>query len=140
MILLVDDGRSVTASLALLLKQHGYRAVAAHSPDEALVRLREERPRLVIQDMNFSRRTSGEEGLQLLSAIRAHDATIPVILITAWASIPLAVEGMKRGAVDFIAKPWDNAAVIQAIETALGLADVDRKSTRLNSSHVSESR
>ncbi len=124
MILIVDDDRSVTASLSLLLKQHGYRAVAAHSPDEALARLREERPRLVIQDMNFSRRTSGEEGLQLLSAIRGHDATIPVILITAWASIPLAVEGMKRGAADFIAKPWDNAAVIQAIETVLGLADL----------------
>ena len=124
MILIVDDDRSVTASLALLIKQHGYRAVAAHSPDEALARLREERPRLVIQDMNFSRRTSGEEGLQLLSAIRAHDASIPVILITAWASIPLAVEGMKRGAADFLGKPWDNAGVIQAIETALGLADV----------------
>src|ERR1041385_8670916 len=100
MILIVDDDRSVTASLALLLKQHGYAAVAAHSPDEALARLREERPRLVIQDMNFSRRTTGEEGLQLLSAIRAHDASIPVILITAWASVPLAVEGMKRGALD----------------------------------------
>jgi DNA-binding NtrC family response regulator len=124
MILIVDDDRSVTASLALLLKQHGYRAVAAHSPDEALARLREERPRLVIQDMNFSRRTSGEEGLQLLSAIRAHDASLPVVLITAWASIPLAVEGMKRGASDFLSKPWDNGAVIQAIETALGLADV----------------
>jgi DNA-binding NtrC family response regulator len=124
MILIVDDDRSVTASLALLLKQHGYRAVAAHSPDEAMARLREERPRAVIQDMNFSRRTSGEEGLQLLSAIRGYDASIPVILITAWASIPLAVEGMKRGAADFLSKPWDNGAVIQAIETALGLADV----------------
>src|SRR5205085_8912448 len=122
MILIVDDDRSVTASLSLLLKQHGYRAVAAHSPDEALARLREERPSLVIQDMNFSRRTTGEEGLQLLSAIRAHDASIPVILLTAWGSIALAVEGMKRGASDFLTKPWDNASVIQSIETALGLA------------------
>jgi len=123
MILIIDDDPSITASLVLLLKQNGYRAVAAHSPAEAMARIAEERPRLVIQDMNFSRRTTGEEGLQLLSAIRAEDATLPVILMTAWGSIALAVEGMKRGAADFITKPWENATVVQAVETALGLVD-----------------
>src|SRR5688572_21381724 len=98
MILIVDDDESVTASLALLLKQHGHRAVTASGPAEALAAIRAERPQLVIQDMNFTRRTTGEEGLALLEKIREHD--IPVILMTAWGSITLAVEGMKRGAAD----------------------------------------
>jgi DNA-binding NtrC family response regulator len=124
MILLVDDDPSITASLALLLKQHGYPAVSTGSPEEALARNRAERPRLVIQDMNFSRQTTGEEGLQLLSAIRAEEPALPVILMTAWGTIELAVEGMRRGASDFITKPWSNASVVQSVETALGLADV----------------
>ena len=123
MILLVDDDPSITASLALLLKQHGYRTVVAHAPDEALAALRAERPRLVIQDMNFTRRTSGEEGLQLLTAIRAEEPSLPVILMTAWGSISLAVEGMRRGAADFLTKPWSNAHVIQSVETALRLVE-----------------
>src|SRR4051812_43953249 len=122
MILLVDDDPSVTASLALLLKQHGYRSVAANGPDEALAKMRGEMPQLVIQDMNFTRRTTGEEGLELPSKIRAEHGDLPVILITAWGSIELAVQGMKRGANDFITKPWSNAQVVQAVETALGLA------------------
>jgi two-component system, NtrC family, response regulator len=122
-ILIVDDDASITASLALLLKQHGHRAVGAHGPDEALALLRAERPSLVIQDMNFSRRTTGEEGLALLEAIRAEHPRLPVILMTAWGSIGLAVEGMKRGAADFITKPWSNAHVVQSVETALGLVE-----------------
>jgi two-component system NtrC family response regulator len=122
MILIVDDDASITASLALLLKQHGHPAIAAHSVEEALALLKRERPSLVIQDMNFSRRTTGEEGLALLEAIRAAQPQLPVILMTAWGSIGLAVEGMKRGAADFITKPWSNANVVQSVETALGLA------------------
>jgi len=121
MILLVDDDPSITASLALLLKQHGYATAAAETPEEALALIRTAQPRLVIQDMNFTRRTSGEEGLRLLSAIRAEEPRLPVILMTAWGSIALAVEGMKRGASDFITKPWSNANVLQSVETALGL-------------------
>ena len=124
MILIVDDDPAVTASLALLLKQHGYASAQAATPEEALVRMRTERPRLVIQDMNFTRRTSGEEGLQLLSTLRAEAPDVPVVLITAWGSIALAVEGMKRGASDFITKPWSNAQVISSIETSLGLAQM----------------
>jgi DNA-binding NtrC family response regulator len=122
MILIVDDDSSIAASLSLLLKQQGYRSVAASTPDEALARIRAERPSLVIQDMNFTRRTTGEEGLQLLESIRGAEPSLPVILITAWGSISLAVEGMKRGASDFITKPWTNAHVVQSVETALGLA------------------
>jgi DNA-binding NtrC family response regulator len=122
MILIVDDDPSISASLSLLLKQHGYASVTAPAPAEALTALRRERPSLVIQDMNFTRRTTGEEGLQLLSAIRSEAPALPVILMTAWGSISLAVEGMKRGAADFITKPWSNAHVVQSVETALGLA------------------
>ena len=128
-ILIVDDDASITASLALLLKQHGYASVTARDADEALAILRRERPALVVQDMNFSRQTTGEEGLTLLSAIRAEDPRLPVILMTAWGSIELAVEGMKRGAADFITKPWSNAQVIQSIDTALGLVSARNDST-----------
>src|SRR5688500_7816236 len=124
MILIVDDDTSITASLALLLKQNGYASVQTHSPSEALATLRRERPRLVIQDMNFSRETSGAEGLDLLERIRAEEPALPIVLMTAWGSIQLAVEGMKRGATDFITKPWANATVLQSVETALNLAQV----------------
>ena len=129
MILIVDDDASIVASLALLLKQHGYPTVSASNSEEALAIARRERPRLAIQDMNFSRRTSGEEGLQLLSDLRAFDPTLPVILMTAWGSISLAVEGMKRGAADFITKPWSNANVLQSVETALKLAEDSGQAT-----------
>jgi DNA-binding NtrC family response regulator len=122
-ILIVDDDASITASLALLLKQHGYATVSAHEPMEALALMRRERPRLILQDMNFSRQTSGEEGLDLLERIRAEEPAVPVILMTAWGSIELAVEGMKRGASDFVTKPWANAAVLQSVETMLNLVD-----------------
>jgi two-component system NtrC family response regulator len=121
MVLLIDDERSVTASLALLLKQAGYRTESVESPEQALVVLGREACELVIQDMNFSRRTSGEEGLQLLRQIKELRPDVPVLLITAWGSIDLAVRGMKAGAADFIAKPWSNQQVLQAVRTALGL-------------------
>jgi len=121
-ILVVDDDPSVTASLSLLLKQHGYLPVTAASPEEAASRVRGERVDLVLQDMNFSRSTSGEEGLALLRTLRGLQPDLPVVLITAWASIPLAVQGVKAGAADFVAKPWVNAQMLQAVETALGLA------------------
>jgi len=137
-ILVVDDDASITASLALLLKQHGYASVSAHSPVEALAALRRERPSLVIQDMNFSRQTSGAEGLELLERIRAAEPLLPVILMTAWGSIALAVEGMKRGASDFITKPWSNATVLQSVETALKLVDARATESSLTRAELDE--
>jgi two-component system NtrC family response regulator len=122
MILVADDDASVTASLALLLKQSGYAVRTVASAAEALAALDAEPPTLVLQDMNFSRQTSGEEGLALLRAIRERRPALPVILMTAWGSIPLAVEGMKAGASDFVTKPWTNAQLLQSVRTALGLA------------------
>ena len=121
MILIVDDDLSVTASLTLLLKQSGLPSTAAGSPEEALEVLRRQPCQLIIQDMNFSRRTSGDEGLALLRQIRDLTPSIPVILITAWGSIALAVEGMKAGASDFVTKPWTNQQMLQTVQTTLGL-------------------
>src|SRR4051812_20893049 len=122
MILIVDDDPSVTASLALLLKQAGYRSHEASSPAEALAWLERESCELVIQDMNFSRQTTGAEGLALLGNIKALKRDLPVVLITAWGSIALAVEGMKAGASDFVTKPWSNQQMLQTVQTTLGLA------------------
>ncbi|HXI02703.1 MAG TPA: sigma-54 dependent transcriptional regulator [Candidatus Saccharimonadales bacterium] len=121
MILVVDDDPSVTASLGLLLKQNGREHAAVNGPDEALERLRERRFDLILQDMNFSRDTNGREGLDLLARIRELHPETPVILITAWGSIPLAVEGLKAGASDFVTKPWSNAQLMRSIETILSL-------------------
>ena len=122
MILIIDDDQAVTASLALLLKQAGFASTTAASPDEALEVLRRQPCQLVIQDMNFSRRTSGEEGLALLQRIKALTPALPVVLITAWGSINLAVEGMKAGAADFVTKPWTNEQMLETVKTTLGLA------------------
>ena len=122
MILLVDDDPSVLASLALLLKQNGHPAVTAGSPEDALKAVEEHPLTLVMQDMNFSRSTTGEEGLSLLAEIRKRRPDLPVILMTAWGSIELAVQGVKAGATDFVTKPWSNAQLLQTIDTQLRLA------------------
>jgi two-component system NtrC family response regulator len=122
MILIVDDDPSVTASLALLLKQAGHSSHAAETPEAALAWLERHPCALVLQDMNFSRQTTGEEGLALVSRIKSLRPALPVILMTAWGSIALAVEGMKAGASDFVTKPWTHAQLLQSVKTALGLA------------------
>ncbi|MFN0087285.1 MAG: sigma-54-dependent transcriptional regulator [Blastocatellia bacterium] len=127
MILIVDDDPSVTTSLALLLKQAGQRSQTASSPEQALARIEKEEFRLVLQDMNFTRTTTGEEGLALLRQIKARRPELPVVLITAWGSIDLAVQGIRAGASDFITKPWTHQQIIQAVTTALGLAAANRR-------------
>jgi len=127
MILIVDDDASIAASLALLLKQNRHPTAVASSPAQALEMLGRSEFRLVLQDMNFSRGTSGEEGLELLDQIRAAHPDLPIILITAWGSISLAVDGVKRGAADFITKPWTNAQLLSSVETALSLHDARSK-------------
>ncbi len=122
MILIVDDDHAVLHSLELLLKQAGFTTANATTPEEALAHLSAPDLDLVLQDMNFSRQTSGEEGLELLSEIKARRPDLPVILITAWGSIELAVLGMKAGAADFVTKPWQNEQVVHSVRTALNLA------------------
>jgi DNA-binding NtrC family response regulator len=123
LVLLVDDDVSITTSLALLLKQAGHASRAAAGPAEALSQLEQGGFALVLQDMNFSRQTSGAEGLALLADIKARWPQLPVVLMTAWGSIGLAVAGMKAGASDFVTKPWTNAQLLQSIEIVLGLQE-----------------
>jgi two-component system, NtrC family, response regulator len=125
-ILIVDDDPSVITSLSLLLKQSGYRSQCASSPEKALSLVKQENFDLALLDMNFSRQTSGEEGIRLLQQIKAEKPVLPVVLITAWGSINLAVQGIRAGASDFITKPWTHQQIIQAVETALGLAAANR--------------
>jgi len=121
MILIVDDDHAVLHSLELLLKQAGFATVSADGPEAALAHLDAPDLELVLQDMNFSRQTTGEEGLELLGRIKERRPGLPVILITAWASIELAVRGMRAGAADFVTKPWQNEQVVQSVRTALNL-------------------
>jgi DNA-binding NtrC family response regulator len=122
MILVADDDAAIRASLRLLLRQRGYAVVEAANPDEALANAGDPEVELVLQDMNFSRSTGGEEGLELLRRLRASRPDLPVVLLTAWGSIPLAVAGMRAGAADFLTKPWENELLATTVATALGLA------------------
>ncbi|PKV76146.1 sigma-54-dependent transcriptional regulator [Pontibacter ramchanderi] len=122
MILIIDDDVAVRASLSILLKQHGFKTKEAASPKEALEVAQQHTPQLVIMDMNFSIDTTGNDGLQLLEAFKQRMPELPVILITGWGSISLAVEGMRLGAADFITKPWSNDYLVQAVRTALSLS------------------
>ncbi len=136
MILIVDDDNSVRVSLKLLLKRNGYEVALAATPAEAISFVRGVRPDLVIMDMNYTRTTTGEEGLTLLKQIKVFHPDVPVILITAWGNIPLAVEGIRAGAFDFITKPWDNHTLLGRIETALSLSS---KETHVSSSSFDRS-
>lgn len=119
MILIVDDDAAIRSSLALLTRRAGYATRFAATPAEAMEQVRRQTPSLVLLDMNFSRFTSGEEGLTLLKQIKLFHPSLPVILMTAWGSIELAVEGMRAGAFDFITKPWDNRRLLERIGVAL---------------------
>jgi len=125
-VLIVDDDSAVTTSLALLLKQSGYAPETAATPDEAIDMIEGNGFSLVLQDMNFSRKTTGEEGIELLQRIKGFQPHLPVILITAWGSVELAVKGVKLGAADFITKPWTHEQIKQAVRTALGVAEFRR--------------
>jgi len=121
-ILVVDDDASVLVSLALLLKQSGFEVLSCDDPAAVPGLLASRRVDLVLQDMNFSPQTSGEEGLALLAAIKAQQPALPVLLMTAWGSISLAVRGVKSGAADFFTKPWDNARLVELVRTTLALS------------------
>ena len=116
MILIIDDDIAVRTSLMLLLQSEGYKAKAAGSEAEALDALKQYDLSLIILDLNFSIETSGKEGMALLEKIRQVNTIVPVILITGWGTIELAVQGMKLGANDFINKPWSNEHLLQSIK------------------------
>jgi DNA-binding NtrC family response regulator len=130
MILIIDDDKAVRASLSFLLENEGYKNTSVASPEAALELLQNTTISLIILDLNFSIDTSGNEGMELLGKIKASYHSIPVILITGWATIELAVKGMKLGATDFINKPWNNEYLLQSIKTHLTL--LDKKTEQLS--------
>ena len=141
MILIVDDDSAVRSSLSFMLKRAGYNVKVVSGPREAIDIVRAEAPALILMDMNFTLSTTGEEGLTLLKQVKVFRPEVPVILMTAWGSIQLAVQGMQAGAFDFITKPWNNAALLQRIETALELTAapkevLEEQSNVLNRSHI----
>lgn len=120
-ILIVDDDAMVRSSLVFLLKRAGYAPITASGPKEAADAVRNSHPDLVLMDMNFTLTTTGEEGLLLLRQVKVLNPALPVILMTAWGSISLAVQGMQAGAFDFITKPWNNLMLLKSIRNALEL-------------------
>ena len=130
MILIVDDDSAVRSSLSFMLKRAGYEAQVVPGPREAIEVVRTVAPDLILMDMNFTLSTTGEEGLTLLKQVKVFRPDTPVILMTAWGSIQLAVQGMQAGAFDFIPKPWNNAALLQRIETALELSTAPKETTQ----------
>ena len=141
MILIIDDDSAVRSSLSFMLKRAGYEVKTAPGPREAMDIVRAEAPVLILMDMNFTLSTTGEEGLTLLKQVKVFRPDVPVILMTAWGSIQLAVQVMQAGAFDFITKPWNNAALLQRIETALELTAApkevpEEQTTALNRSHI----
>ncbi|HXO18632.1 MAG TPA: sigma-54 dependent transcriptional regulator [Thermoanaerobaculia bacterium] len=131
-ILIADDQRDVREALRLLLKGEGFETVIASSPGELLEAVKSREVDTILMDLNYTRdTTSGREGLDLLSRLQSLDATLPVVVMTAWASVGLAVEAMRRGARDFVEKPWDNARLLSILRTQVDLGRALRRGERL---------
>jgi DNA-binding NtrC family response regulator len=131
-ILIADDQPDVLEALRFLVKGEGYQAEAVTSPPAAIDAVESRDFDAVLMDLNYTRdTTSGQEGLELLNRIQTLDSTLPVIVMTAWGSVELAVEAMRRGARDFIQKPWDNARLSAILKTQIELGRALRKGQRL---------
>jgi len=136
-ILIADDQPDVRESLRLLLKSEGFKASTAASPSLALAAVHASPPDLVLLDMNYSQdTTSGEEGLKLLDDLQALDPLLPAVVMTAWGSIELVVEAMRRGAKDFVQKPWENARLLATLRTQIELSQALRKGQRLEAENL----
>jgi DNA-binding NtrC family response regulator len=136
-ILVADDHADILEAMRLLLKPEGYRVDTAGSPSRALELLRTAEYDVALIDLNYARdTTSGAEGLDLLSAILRYDDAIPVVVMTAWGTIELAVEAMRRGARDFLQKPWENARVLNIVRTQIELRRALNRSERLEAENA----
>lgn len=131
-LLIADDQQPILDALELLLRPEGYRVDRAASPRQVIECLASESYDAVLMDMNYSRdTTSGVEGIDLLAEIQGYGLRVPVIVMTAWSSVELAVEAMRRGAADFIQKPWDNARLLTVVRTQLDLRRALRQADML---------
>jgi sigma-B regulation protein RsbU (phosphoserine phosphatase) len=136
-VLVADDQPDVLAALRLLLKMNGFAVVTASSPADVLAALASPGPPrfdALVMDLNYARdTTSGREGLELVARVRALDPTLPVVVMTAWSSVPLAVETMRNGVSDFVEKPWDNARLMATIRAQVLSGRHLRRAQRLES-------
>ncbi|HXU69655.1 MAG TPA: sigma-54 dependent transcriptional regulator [Polyangia bacterium] len=131
-ILIADDQVDVLEALRLLLKSEGFDIVTAASPAGVLTVVDGQEVDAVLMDLNYARdTTSGKEGMDLLAALQRNDPTLPVVVMTAWSSVDGAVEAMRRGARDYVAKPWDNARMAATMRTQVELARALRQGRRL---------
>lgn len=136
-ILIADDQADVLAALRLLLKGERFQIETAASPAGVLRAVDTQEFDVVLIDLNYARdTTSGREGLDLLTRIRTADSDLPIVVMTAWGSVDLAVEAMRRGARDFIQKPWDNARLLAVLRTQVELAQALRRGQRLEAENV----
>ncbi len=136
MILIIDDDIAIRTSLKLLLNKAGHRTHQCDTPEKALDWVRGNMPKAILLDLNFGARTSGEQGMELLQKLKIFCPDTPVLLITAWGSIDLAVQGMKLGAFDFITKPWKNHQLVQSINNALEIAKLRKTEKQEEKSQV----
>ena len=136
-VLVADDQEHILEALRLLLKQEGFRCEAARSPAQVIAALDAAEFEVALIDLNYARdTTSGREGLDLLARLQAADSTLPVVVMTAWANVELAVEAMRRGARDFIQKPWDNTRLITILRTQVELSRALRRGRRLEAENA----
>ena len=140
-VLIADDQAHVCDALGLLLKSHGYRTKAVSDPLRVVEALDSEQFDVVLLDMNYERdTTAGEEGLDLVSRIRMRDEHLPMIVMTAWGSVDLAVEAMQRGACEFVQKPWDNRQLLGKLEAQIDRARALRVAQRCHDEELREAR
>jgi DNA-binding NtrC family response regulator len=131
-VLIADDQPDVLEALRMLLKGEGYRTESAGSLASILQALDARDFDVILMDLNYARdTTSGQEGLEILTKIQVMDATLPVVVMTAWGSVELAVEAMRRGARDFVQKPWDNARLLSILRTQVELGRALKDGQRL---------
>jgi DNA-binding NtrC family response regulator len=136
-VLIADDQADILNALRLLLGDEGYEVIEARSPQEAGEKIEASDFDLAIVDLNYTRdTTSGQEGLDLMDRIRAADPALPVLVMTAWSSVPGAVEAMRRGARDYIEKPWDDERLLITVRTQIDLRRALRRNVRLQAAHT----
>ncbi len=139
--LIADDQSDVLEALHLLLKGEGYQTELVTSPRAVLESLKERNFDLLLMDLNYARdTTSGQEGLDLLSHVQELDSTLPIVVMTAWSSVPLAVEAMRRGVRDFVQKPWENDQLLQTLSRHIEWARAERQRQRLATLEIEDAR
>lgn len=136
-LLIVDDNPAVLTALKITLGGYFAKIITLAAPEQILVAMNQERVDLVLLDMNFAPGVnSGKDGLQWLQTIHRHHPDIPVVLMTAYADIPLAVRGLKSGAADFVTKPWDNEELLRTMKDAIRKNSDVRPLEQVESEHV----